>query len=165
MIHIYTGEGKGKTTAALGLALRASGAGLKVYICQFAKAARCSEHMALKKLKNIKVEQFGTGAFIRKPSKAHKQQAAAGFNSFRRALKSKYDMIILDEVCVAVKLGLIEAGALAGLLRKVPPSKEVVLTGRWAHPALIKCAHLVSRIKKIKHYHDRGLKARKGIEY
>jgi cob(I)alamin adenosyltransferase len=166
MIHVYTGNGKGKTTAALGLAVRASGAGLKVYFTQFIKGKCYSELVALKKFKNIKVEQFGRGCFIRKkPSQEDIDSANKGIDKIKKAVtEKKFDMIILDEVNIAVKLGLLNAGDILALIRIVPKNIEIVLTGRRALKQIIKEADLVSEIREIKHYYSRGLKARPGIE-
>lgn len=166
MIQVYTGNGKGKTTAALGLALRAAGAGLKVYIAQFAKGKIYSEHQALKKIKNIKVEQFGRSCFIKcAPQECDMQLALAGIKKARQALTcGKYQMVILDEVNLAVKLKLLALKELLGLFNLLAQNTELVLTGRYAHPEIIKRADLVSEIKEVKHYYKRGVKARKGIE-
>ena len=166
MIQVYTGEGKGKTTAALGLALRAAGAGLKVYIAQFVKGKTCSEHKALKKIKNIKVEQFGSGCFVRKINKEDEKLFKSGLAAVKKALKNKkYDVIILDEINVALKLGLMDCDELVRVLKCAPRKQEVILTGRDAPCGILKLADLVSEIKEIKHYFRKGVPARKGIEY
>ena len=168
MIHIYTGNGKGKTTAALGLALRASGAGLKVYIGQFIKGKNYySELKALKNLKNITLEQFGRGCFIcGKPNKEEIKMARKGWERIKKIIARKtYDMVILDEINVAVKLGLLAQREVAEIMKKNPARCELILTGRYAHPEFLKLADLVSEIKEKKHYYRRGKKARKGIEY
>lgn len=166
MIQVYTGAGKGKTTAALGLALRAAGAGLKVYIGQFIKGRPYSEIKALKKLKNIKIEQYGRGCFI-----GHKADtkdiilAKCGLNKAIRAISSrKYDVVILDEINVALHYKLLNLKEVTSLIKQTPKTTELVLTGRYAHPQVIKLADLVSHIREIKHYYKKGVKARKGIE-
>ncbi|MGA2774804.1 MAG: cob(I)yrinic acid a,c-diamide adenosyltransferase [Candidatus Omnitrophota bacterium] len=166
MIHVYTGNGKGKTTAALGLALRASGAGLKVYFAQFIKGKCYSELVALKKFKNIKVEQFGRGYFIkRKLSAKDIESANKGINKIKKAVtEKKFDLIILDEVNVAMKLGLLKVNDVLTLIKLVPKNTEIVLTGRDASKRIIKEADLVSEIREIKHYYNKGIKARIGIE-
>lgn len=165
MIQVYTGDGKGKTTAALGLALRAAGAGLKVYIGQFLKGRYYCELATLKKLKNIKVEQFGSGCFIRKtPSTKDKELARRGLEKAKKHLKD-YDVIILDEINVALKLNLLRLKDVLGLMKNIPKKTELILTGRNAHPEILKLADLISEIKAKKHYFQRGIKARKGIEY
>lgn len=166
MIHIYTGCGKGKTTAALGLALRASGAGLNVFIGQFNKGIRCGEHNALEKIKNITIEQYGTCRFIKRICAADKQKAHKGLRRIKKAIASrKYNMVILDEINVAVKLGMLLPDEILSLLDKTPSDIELILTGRDAHPALIKRADLVSLIRETKHYYKKGIAARQGIEY
>ncbi|MDD5130494.1 MAG: cob(I)yrinic acid a,c-diamide adenosyltransferase [Candidatus Omnitrophica bacterium] len=166
MIQVYTGNGKGKTTAALGLALRASGAGLKVYIGQFLKGRCYSEIKALKK-NRIKVEQFGRSCFIKKsPEKLDVQMALSGLKRINEIiLAKKYHVVILDEINVAVKLGLIPLADLLELIKDVPKNIELVLTGRDAHLKLVKSADLVSQIKEVKHYYAKGIKARRGIEF
>ena len=166
MIQVYTGNGKGKTTAALGLALRASGAGLKVYIGQFVKRGCYSEIKALKKLNNIKVEQFGVGCFIRRlPVKKDLLLAGEGLKKIEKIIAGRvYDLVILDEINVALKLRLVELNDVVNLIKKTPRKTELVLTGRHAHPEIIRIADLVSEIKDRKHYYRKGLKPRKGIE-
>ncbi len=166
MIQVYTGNGKGKTTAAFGLALRASGAGLKVYIGQFAKGRSYSEIKALKKIKNIRIEQFGRSCFIkRSPEKKDFELARAGFKKISEIIrKKKYRLIILDEINIAVKLKLIPLRDLLRLIKNTPKSTELVLTGRYAHLKIIKVADLVSEVKEVKHYYAKGVKARRGIE-
>ena len=166
MIQVYTGGGKGKTTAALGLALRAAGAGLKVYIAQFIKGKSCSEHRALKKFKDIKIEQFGSGCFVKKISKGDRELFRSGLAAVKKSLKNKkYDVIILDEINVALKLGLLDCNELIRILKGVPKKREVILTGRDAPCGILELADLVSEIKEVKHYFHKGVSARKGIEY
>ncbi len=167
MIQIYTGNGKGKTTACLGLALRASGAGKKVFICQFVKNTRCSELAALKKIKNITIEQFGTGCFIRKEVRPRDiREAAAGMRrAFEIIGKGRHQMVILDEVHVAVRLGLLTVDDILALIESTPPAVELVLSGRHAHPRILQKADLVSDIRDVRHYYRRGVKARRGIEF
>ncbi len=167
MIQVYTGNGKGKTTAAIGLALRAAGAGKKVYICQFCKGRCYNEIKALKKIKNIKVEQFGRSCFIKKaPDKIDLQMAQAGIKAVSKNIRTKkYQLVILDEINIAVKLGLIPLSDLLELIKQKPKSMEPVLTGRYVHAKIIKLADLVSRIEEVKHYYQKGIKARNGIEF
>jgi len=167
LIQIYTGNGKGKTTAALGLAVRAAGAGLKVYIAQFIKGKRYSELRALKNFKNIKIEQFGRGCFIRgKPEKKDIALAKKGLEKIKQAITARrFDLIILDEINIATRLKLIKVSDLLSVLKKARPKTELVLTGRYAHPKILKVADLVSEIKEVKHYFNKGIKARKGIEF
>lgn len=167
MIQVYTGNGKGKTTAAIGLAIRAVGAGLKVYIGQFAKGRDYSELNSLKKIRNIKIEQFGRGCFIKKtPDKKDLKLAKIGIVKIKKAINSKkYDLVILDEINIVLAVGLIELREMLNLIKKAPKRLELILTGRYAHPNIIKIADLVSEIKEKKHYFQLGIKARKGIEY
>ena len=167
MIQVYTGNGKGKTTAALGLALRAAGAGMQVYIGQFIKKGRYNELKALKKLKNIKVEQFGSGCFIKnKPTLKDIQSALNGLEKVRVAVsRRKFDLVILDELNIAVKLKLVKISDALSTIKSIPKKTELVITGRYAHPQILKLADLVSDIKEKKHYFKRGIKSRKGIEF
>ena len=167
MIQVYTGCGKGKTTAALGLALRAAGAGLKVYIGQFIKGELYSELKALKKIRNIKVEQFGRGCFIkRKVSEIDRELAKVGLRKIKVIIrKKKFNVIILDELNTALYLNLISLKEIVELIKQTPKNIELVLTGRYAKSDIIRLADLVSEIKEIKHYYKKGVKARRGIEF
>jgi cob(I)alamin adenosyltransferase len=167
LIQVYTGSGKGKTTAALGLALRAAGAGLKVYFCQFLKGRYSCESLSLKKIKNITVRRFGARNFIKKaPGKKDMGLARQGLTAIKKAVREKkYDLIILDEACVALSLKLIPLKDILGVIKKIPKNKELIITGRNAPPEILKCADLVSDIKEVKHYFSKGIQARKGIEY
>ncbi len=166
-IQVYTGNGKGKTTAALGLALRAAGAGLKVFIMQFIKSRRCSEHKALERFSDlITIRQSGTG-FLRSGQRTKKELESAhrGFDEVSQAIQSGiYDLVILDEVNVATRYGLIEVEDLLRLIDSRPSKVELVLTGRYADDRVIERADLVTEMKKVKHYKDRGVRSRKGIE-
>lgn len=171
-IHIYTGDGKGKTTAALGLALRAIGAGKKVAIIQFMKKADYSEHKAIKKYKlPILVESFGIGYYKilgdKKPKSAHQKAAEKALNRAREIINSKkYDLIILDEINVAIGFGLIDINEVISMLTANRLlTTEIILTGRKAHQKLKKLADLITDMKKVKHYFDKGIKAKKGIEF
>lgn len=166
MIQVYTGNGKGKTTAAFGLALRAAGAGLKVYIGQFLKGRHYSELNAIKKHKNIKVEQFGGRCFVKgNPNKRDLELAKCGFKKINDIIcQKKYNLIILDEINIALHLGCLKLKDVISLIKNSPKTLELVLTGRYAHPRILKLADLVSEIKEIKHYYKKGMKARRGIE-
>jgi cob(I)alamin adenosyltransferase len=166
-IQIYTGNGKGKTTAALGLALRAAGAGLKVFIAQFVKQRRCSEHKALERFSDlVTFKRYGKGFFMkRKPGKADFEAAEKGFEEARNIILSRqYDVVILDEINIAVKYGLIRIDELLDVMAKKPAAVELVITGRYAESSVIDKADLVTEMKAIKHYSGQGVKARKGIE-
>jgi len=166
MIQVYTGNGKGKTTAALGLALRATGAGLKVYIGQFIKSGDYCEVKALRKIRGIKAEQFGRGCFIRKaPLKIDIDLARAGLVKAGKIIRSKvYDVVILDEINIALSLGLLKLDDVLSVLKEAPRKTEIILTGRDAHPKVIALADLVSEIIEVKHYYRKGIKSRIGIE-
>ncbi len=167
-IHLYTGNGKGKTTAALGLALRAYGAGLKIFIGQFVKGIPYSEHHALACLNDrITVKQYGRECFIhRDPEEADKSAAEDGFLHIKKVMESEqYDLIILDEICIAIYFNLIKESDVIDLCRNKPKNTELVLTGRYASPALFDAADLVTQMKEIKHYYNtENLEARVGIE-
>lgn len=166
-VQVYTGNGKGKTTAALGLALRATGAGLKVYIGQFIKGMQYSEVDILEKnLPEITVEQYGDGCFIKRdPTEEDIKLAEEGLWKLNHAMASgKYDVIIADEANCAVKAKLFPVEKLLDLIDKKPENVELVFTGRDADKRLIDRADLVTEMKPIKHYYDKGIKARKGIE-
>lgn len=166
-VHIYTGKGKGKTTAALGLALRASGAGLSVYMLQFIKKAPYSEIKALRKISNITLEQCGRGCFIgKKPAKPDIEYAHRGLARAGKALVSgRYDLVILDEANVALELRLLEIKNLVDLIKSKSPRVELVLTGRGCPGTLYRYADLVTEMKEKKHYFRKGIKARRGIEF
>ena len=166
-VHVYTGDGKGKTTAALGLALRAAGAGMKVYIGQFIKNAAYSEIKALGRFKRqIVLEQYGRGCFIRgTPCEEDIEAARNGLLAIRAALASgEYQLVIADEANVAFGCGLIAESDLLGLMAVRPPEVELVLTGRDAPPAVMAEADLVTEMKEIKHYFRKGVLAREGID-
>ncbi|MFZ6007942.1 MAG: cob(I)yrinic acid a,c-diamide adenosyltransferase [Nitrospirota bacterium] len=167
-VQVYTGNSKGKTTAALGLALRAAGAGLKVFIAQFIKKRRCSEHKALDRFKDlITIKQYGTG-FLKggKPTKTEIEAARKGFEEVRNIISSKtYDMVVLDEINVAAHHKVLNVEDIVDLLNSRPPNTEIVLTGRYADEKIIEMADLVTEMKEIKHYYKKGVKARRGIEH
>lgn len=167
MIQVYTGNGKGKTTAAFGMAVRAVGAGLKVYIGQFLKAGTYSEVELLKKIKNITLEQFGRESFIWDvPAVEDIWLAREGLAKVKAIVsRAKFDVIILDEINVALSLKLLELEEVVSVIKEAAKKSEVILTGRDAAPAIIKLADLVSEIKDKKHYFNKGVKARKGIEF
>lgn len=166
-IQVYTGNGKGKTTAALGLALRAAGAGLRVFIAQFIKKKRCSEHRSLERFQDlITLKQYGRGFFLkRKPTSSDVQAAKAGYEEIREIIMSKrYDVVILDEANVATRYGLFSVDDLLDLMASKPKSVELVVTGRYADDRVIGKADLVTEMREIKHYKSMGVKARVGIE-
>jgi cob(I)alamin adenosyltransferase len=166
-VQVYTGDGKGKTTAALGLALRAAGAGLKVFIGQFIKMGDYSEIKALERFPDlIRVEQFGLGRFVGgKPSPEDIAAARSGLERVREAIASgEYQMVILEEANVAVKYGLFPVQELLRLIIDKPVDMEMVITGRGASSRIIEAADLVTEMKVVKHYFEKGVRARIGIE-
>ena len=167
-IHIYTGDGKGKTTAALGLALRASGHGFSVYIGQFMKGQHYGELSSLDLISNITIKQFGDPGCIRKEdvTSKHIDQAHKGLEEFKKVMKKGlYKIMVMDEICVAIWFGLIPESQVIDLMQSKPENIELVLTGRKATQDLINHADLVTEMKEIKHYYKSlGILARKGIE-
>ncbi|MBF0329535.1 MAG: cob(I)yrinic acid a,c-diamide adenosyltransferase [Nitrospirae bacterium] len=166
-VQVYTGNGKGKTTAALGLALRAAGAGQKVFIAQFIKARKCSEHKALERFSDlITLKQFGKGFILkRKPSAFDIKAAQGGINEIRSAICSgDFDVVILDEANVAAYHKLISIDCLLSLIEAKHRKTELVITGRYADEKVIEAADLVTEMKPVKHYVYSGIKARVGIE-
>ena len=165
--QVYTGNGKGKTTAAIGLAIRAAGAGLKVYIAQFIKMGDYSEIKALKRYSDlITVEQFGLGRFTDgKPAPEDIEAARKGLETVKSIMASdEYNIIIMEEANVAVMLGLFAVQDLLKIIIHKPYEKELVITGRGASPRIIESADLVTEMKDIKHYYQIGVRARVGIE-
>ncbi len=167
-VQVYTGNGKGKTTAAIGLAVRAAGAGHRVFFAQFVKKRRCSEHKALERFGDlITLQQFGTG-FIRGDSANDRAIAAAqqGFMAAASAvLSGSYDLVVLDEIHIVLRKKMIDLKELLLLLDQKPVKTEIVLTGRHAPAALMRRADLATEMKMVKHYLDTGVAARKGIEW
>ena len=166
-IQVYTGDGKGKTTAALGLALRASGHGLYTYIGQFMKGQSYGELEALRGNEYITVEQYGNAHHIHKDRVATDdvERAHRGLQLAREALLSGfYNIVVLDEVNVAAWFGLLEASDVLALLDERPENVEVVLTGRRAPREFIDRADLVTEMRSVKHYYEQGISARPGIE-
>ena len=166
-VQIYTGDGKGKTTAALGLALRAAGAGLRVYIAQFIKSGDYSEIKALGRYEDrITVEQFGLGRFIKgQPAPEDVSAARKGLQAIRRALDSgKYQVVIMEEGNVAAACGLFPVDEILALMENKPQPVELIITGRGADARVIEKADLVTEMRAVKHYYEVGVAARVGIE-
>jgi cob(I)alamin adenosyltransferase len=166
-VEVYTGNGKGKTTAALGLALRAAGAGLKVYIAQFVKGMRYSELKAVERLADsISLKQYGLGFFVnRDPDKEDYKAARQGLKEIREIVGSgMYDLVILDEANIAIHYDLFSVEELLEVIRARPTHVELVITGRKADPRIMEAADLVTEMREIKHYYSKGVKARIGIE-
>ena len=166
-VQVYTGDGKGKTTAAAGLALRAAGAGLPVFFAQFVKSMAYGEVHAFKRFQDrVTVRLYGRGCFIRgTPEEEDIQAARKGLEEVRHALRSgRYRVVILDEINIAVYFGLISVEELLALLDEKPEDVELVLTGRKADPRVVDRADLVTEMKEQKHYYNEGVQARDGIE-
>jgi cob(I)alamin adenosyltransferase len=166
-VQLYTGNGKGKTTAAFGVALRAAGAGLPVFIAQFMKGGEYSEVHAFKRFEDlITLRQYGLGGFIhRTPTEEDVRAAKAGFEEVRNVLLSgKYKVVILDEVVIATFFELVTVEDLISLIDTKPEEVEIIITGRNADPRLIERADLVTDMCEVKHYYSEGVQARDGIE-
>ena len=168
-VQVYTGNGKGKTTAALGLALRAVGHGLRVLMIQFTKGQRdYGELRAAERLAPyLTIAQMGRDKFVSKdhPASEDIELARKGFAAAREAVESKsYDIVILDEINVAVDYGLVALSDLLNLLDHKPDGVEIILTGRNAKPEVLERAHLVTEMVEKKHYYTQGVRARKGVE-
>jgi len=167
-IQVYTGNGKGKTTAAFGLALRAVGAGKKVYFAQFVKGKTYSEiETVTKYLPDITLKQYGRGCFIYKdPAQEDIDAALVGLKEISEIISSaNYDVVVLDEAIIAVYYRLFTIEQLIDVLNKKPEKTEIVITGRYAPKELLEIADLVTEMKEIKHYYQKGVEARKGIEF
>ena len=166
-VHLYTGDGKGKTTAAFGLALRAVGAGMKVFIAQFAKGMKYSELESIKRFADqITLKQYGRDCFIiNKPTPEDIALAREGYDDALRIVKSgEYGLVILDEANIATYYNLFSVDELLALIEAKAEHVELVITGRKADPRIIDRADLVTEMKEIKHYYTQGVPARKGIE-
>jgi cob(I)alamin adenosyltransferase len=169
LVQVFTGNGKGKTTAALGTTLRAAGHGLRVFIVFFMKGNyKYGEFSALRQLPNVEMASFGfrhlTDPANIKPEEI--EQARLALAAARKAvLSGNYDLVVLDEVNVALGFNLLGLDEVVRLIEDKPPSVELILTGRYADARLIELADLVTEMTKVKHPFDKGVKARKGIEY
>lgn len=168
-IQVYTGNGKGKTTAALGLALRAAGRGLRTYIGQFMKGQPSGELKALEALDGrVIVKQYGRSAPVHlsvSPGAQDISLAQRGLDRAAEAMRSEqYDIIVLDEVTVALRFGLLTVEALVDFIKLKPERVELVITGRYAPKQIIEMADLVTEMREVKHYYQNGVGAREGIE-
>jgi len=169
LVQVFTGDGKGKTTAALGAVMRALGQGLRVYVVFFMKGDYpYGERRILAQLPDVDLASFGSLDFV-DPANVRPQdreQARQALAAAREAIFSdNYDVAVLDEINVAVAFGLIPLDEVMALIRDKPPGVELILTGRKAHPELVRVADLVTECLKIKHPYDRGIGSRRGIEY
>jgi cob(I)alamin adenosyltransferase len=169
MIQVYTGDGKGKTTAALGQALRALGHGMKVYMIQFMKGRTYGELITADScLPEFTIVMSGRDEFVKKgePEEIDVRMAREGFELAKQVVEEdKYNMLILDEINVAVDYGLLPLQEVLDFLRSCPRDMEIVCTGRYAPQELIDLADLVSEVKEVKHHYQQGVKMRKGIEH
>ncbi len=188
LVEVYTGNGKGKTTAALGLALRAIGRGNRVLFVQFMKKGDFGEHLAAKALQpQLLFMQFGKPTFLAKRSELTEERKSALGNpevfeetppedyvqltrdGFERAreevISGRWDLVVLDEINVAIHMGLLDKREVLNLIREKPKGVELVLTGRYADPEVIAAADLVTEMVEVKHPFQRGIKGRKGIEF
>jgi cob(I)alamin adenosyltransferase len=169
IVQVYTGNGKGKTSAAFGLALRALGRGLKVYVIQFIKGGfDYGELHIVDRLPDLTLKAFGRGKFItdNPPSEEDMKLAEEAVSLAEKTVKKgEHDVVILDEVNVAMSLGLIKIERILNLIQNKPKHVELVLTGRYAPEEIIRAAQLVTEMKEIKHPFSKGLQARKGIDF
>jgi len=169
LVEIFTGDGKGKTSAALGIALRASGHAFKVFIIYFMKGGfPYGERKALSQLPNIKFAKFGLESFVdpNNVTEAEKEEARKALQTAKEVIfNNEYDIVILDEVNVATAWNLISTDEVIKLIKEKPKNVELILTGRYADDKLIELADLVTNMTKVKHPYDKGILARKGIDY
>ena len=173
-IQVYTGDGKGKTTASLGLAMRALGRDWKVLIVMFTKGGNdygelnSFRQLSEKIADNLTIVQAGLDRVIYKSNENEQdhKKIKKGWNLVKKAVKNdEYQLIIMDEANIAIDMGILDVDEVIKVLKSKPDEMEIVLTGRNAHPKIVEIAHLVSRIEPVKHYWDKGVHARKGIEY
>jgi cob(I)alamin adenosyltransferase len=168
LIQVYTGDGKGKTTAAIGQAVRACGHGARVIMIQFMKGRQYGELNCAAAIGRFEIHQFGRDEFVDKsnPARIDMDYARRGLAKAREIVEGgACDLLILDEINIAVDFGLLSVDDVLGLLRDKPEKMEVILTGRNAPPAFIEMAHLVTDMREIKHPYREGIEMRQGIEY
>ncbi|MCG8401600.1 MAG: cob(I)yrinic acid a,c-diamide adenosyltransferase [Firmicutes bacterium] len=170
MLQVYTGNGKGKTTAALGLAVRAIGHGYKVFMLQFMKGSKDYGELqaAEKYLPNLIIVQSGLETFVCKenPSRTDIELARQGLETAKKVIREEhYDMVILDEINVALDFNLIDLTEVVDMIKNKPNHVELVLTGRYVPAKIVELADLVTEVSLVKHPYYKGVSARKGIEY
>lgn len=167
LVHVYTGDGKGKTTAALGLALRAAGQGLKVVIIQFLKGdSDCGEHIFASSYHPFDIIQLNRGNCFTMPEKELREDVAKTMAAAEKVITGEeYQLVILDEIFIAVKRGLLDPDRVIGLIKGKPDAVELVLTGRDAPEEIRELADYVTEMRMIRHPYTRGIAARKGIEH
>ncbi|GAB6160867.1 cob(I)yrinic acid a,c-diamide adenosyltransferase [Desulfothermus naphthae] len=166
-VQVYTGNGKGKTTAAIGLAVRAAGANLKVFIGQFVKGMHYSELESLKRFSDlITIKQFGRECFIfHDPTEEDIKCARDGLKEAKEIINSgEYQVVILDEINIALYYNLFPIDEVVDIIKNKPENVELILTGRYAPQEIIDIADLVTEMREIKHYYVKGVVAREGIE-
>ncbi len=168
-IQVYTGNGKGKSTASIGQAVRAAGNGLKTYIIQFMKEYPYSELNSLKYLSEwITIEQKGGDDFVYKRELPSEEEIAKARSALQKAVDlmtgGTFDIIILDEILVVVYFKLLTEDEIIETIKKKPDRVELILTGRYCPEKIIEIADLVTEMKEIKHYYTKGIPSRKGIE-
>jgi len=167
-VQVYTGNGKGKSTAAIGQAIRAAGAGWKVFFAQFVKGQIYSEIKLIReKLPEIEIAQFGRDCFIKKePAPEDYERARRGFNIVKeKIISGQYNLIVLDEINIAMYYELIAVEEVMELINNKPDELELIITGRKAPKEIVEIADLVTEMKEIKHYYTKNIKAREGIEF
>jgi len=170
LVIVHTGNGKGKTTAALGLALRAVGQGLKVSVVQFIKGSwKYGELRAPEFLPGFEIQAMGRGFVDPGSAEPHPEDLALARETFAAArdkvVSGRYDLVILDEVNYAVRFGLLGVESVLQLIREKPPQVHLVLTGRDARPEVVEAADLVTEMREVKHPFASGVKAQRGIEF
>lgn len=168
LVMLFTGDGKGKTTAAVGAAVRAAGHGLRVFIVQFMKGRFYGELGAVRSIPNLTIEQFGRDEFVdpKAPEQIDIELAGAGWaRAEELARGGGADMLVLDEINVAVSFGLVPLESVVRFVRELPDGIDLILTGRYAPPELIELADTVTEMKEIRHHFNAGVSMRKGIEY
>ncbi|WP_048055367.1 cob(I)yrinic acid a,c-diamide adenosyltransferase [Pyrococcus sp. NA2] len=167
MVHIYTGNGKGKTTAALGLAIRMLGSGGKVIIIQFMKAPKVYGEYFMAEKCGFRIESYGLPKFVHgKPEKDDIEAARRALERAREVVSSgEWDLVILDEICVAVGFGMIDVDEVKELIKSKAKDTELVLTGRYCPEELYELADYVTEMREIKHPYQKGITARRGVEY
>jgi cob(I)alamin adenosyltransferase len=169
LVIVITGSGKGKTTAAFGQALRAIGQNYNVFVLQFMKGRKYGEFIAAEKyLPRLTIQMSGLDSFVMRdnPAAIDIELAQKGLDAARKAIKSgKYDMVILDEINVALDFNLIKLKEVIDLIKNKPPALDLILTGRYAPAKIIKIADTVSEVLEVKHHYNAGIKDRAGIEY
>jgi cob(I)alamin adenosyltransferase len=169
LVIVITGNGKGKTTAAFGQALRAIGQGYKVFVQQFMKGRKYGEFIAAEKyLPHLTIRMSGLDSFVMRdnPAAIDIELAQKGLAEAQKAINSgKYDMVILDEINVALDFKLIAITEIIKLIKNKPANLDLILTGRYAPPEIIELADTVSEVQEVKHHYKAGIKERAGIEF